>query len=382
MKRIALVLLLAACVSRPVPIDPAMQPSIERVRGLLVQQPANTVYLYVLATYYDRAKDVPNVVRTLRRLDELRWDLGLGPDSFANSKGNRAFERIAARLAARERLVQRATPAFTFPKERKVRSEGVAYDPVDDRFYFSGGAGMLLRVDRSGAIGELAIEPVGQKFGRLGMDVDAQRRQIWLVSAAFDPSVPADEKGRSAVSVHDLRDGRLLRRVFLGSAEQPSFLNDLTLLADGTAFVTDSGRHHVYRLAPGADAFELWAEDFRAPNGIAASADGRMLYVADFRGINAFEIASKSRELLATSTPLNGIDGLTEHRGALIGIQNVLGRPRVVRLDPKTKEVELLESKNPLLDVPTTGVVAGDDYFFQANLSDEVVERLVMKIAL
>lgn len=364
---------------RPV-IDPAMQPSIDRVKGLLEKEPNNTVYLYVLATYYDRAKDVPSVVRTLRRLDELQWNLGLGPSSFENAKNDRAFQRIAAKLSARETEVHRGIEAFRMPSE--VRSEGVTYDPVDDRFYFSGGAGKLLRVDRAGTISDFAIEPVGQKFGRLGMDVDAERRLIWIVSAAFAPDVPAEEKGRSAISVHDLRDGRLVRRVFLGSADAPSFLNDLTLLKDGTAFVTDTGRHQVLRLAPDADSFEVWAEDFRGPNGIAASADERMLYVADFRGLSAFEITTKKRELLATPTLLNGIDGLTEHRGLLIGIQTVLGRPRVVRVNPADKSVELLESKNPLLDTPSTGVVAGEEYFFVANKNNQPVERVVLRVSL
>ena len=372
MKRAAVLLLLVlACAARP-PVAPAPDPAIlaeiQRIEGLVAAQPGNQPYIYILATYYDRARDEKNVVRWLTRLDELEWQLGLGPDSFPNTSSAPAFRRIAAKLEAREPAVHRARTAFTFPK---LRSEGVTYDPVDDVFYFNGGATAFLRVDRSGRSTEIPVESLGEKWDRLGMDVDAARRQLWVVGAG--------PTGTSNISVYALPGMALIRRVTHGAK---SYLNDLTLLADGTAFVTDTGANQVLRLAPGAETFELWAEDFRGPNGIAISADERTLYVADFRGLNAFDVAAKSRRLLETSTLLNGIDGLVEHRGTLIGIQNVLGRPRVVRVHVQDgNRVELLESKNPLLNVPATGVVAGNEYYFLANLGQKDAEQVVMKIS-
>lgn len=377
MKRIViLVILLAACASRPV------DPGVARVRALIAQQPGNPAFHYMLARHYDRLKDTPNVVRSLTRLDAMGWELGVGPHHFGNSRSDERFQRAAEKLERREQAVQRATTAFTLSKERDVRSEGIAYDPVDDRFYFSGGAGTLLRVDRAGAISELAVEPPGQKFESLGMRIDAERRQIWVAAAVFDPTASAEEKGRSVLSVYDLRDGRLLRRVRVGSAEQRSILNDVTLLQDGTAFVTDTERNQVLRLAPEAGELDVWAEGFRGPNGIAASADGRKLYVADFYGISVLDIGTKSRQLLATTTPLNAIDGLTEHQGSLLAIQNNLGRPRVVRIRPDDQRVEVLEAKNPLLNVPSTVVAAGDELFFMANRSNRPAERVVLKLEL
>ncbi|HEX6159029.1 MAG TPA: SMP-30/gluconolactonase/LRE family protein [Thermoanaerobaculia bacterium] len=385
MKRIALVVLLAACVSRPaVVVDPALPPAtdagVARVQKLIEQQPDNVAFHYVLARHYDRLRDLPNVLRELEELRRRGWDLGIGPHHFPNTRGDARFREAAARLEARERAVQRARAAFTFSKERDVRSEGIAYDPADDRFVFSGGPASLLRVDRGGAITELSVEPEGRSFERLGMRVDAERRQLWTLAAVFDAKAPAEEKGRSVLSVYDLRDGRLLRRISEGSAEQRATLNDLTLLKDGTAFVTDTERDLVLRLAPDADRFEVVADGLRGPNGIAASADERTLYVADFYGIHTIDLASRSRRLLETKTPLNAIDGLVEHRGALIAIQNNLGRPRVLRI--RRRKVEVLEAKNPLLDVPSTGVVAGNQFFFLANRSNRPAERVVLAIAL
>lgn len=147
--------------------------------------------------------------------------------------------------------------------------------------------------------------------------------------------------------------------------------------------MTETAKHQVLRLAPGAERFEVWAEDFRSPNGIAVSPDERTLYVADFRGIRAFDLRDRSRRLLETSTQLNGIDGLSTHGRTLIGIQNVLGRPRVVRVHPEEgNRVELLESKNPLLNTPATGAVAGSDFYFMANLTREPVEKVILRIPL
>lgn len=377
MKRIViLVILLAACASRPV------DPGVARVRALIAQQPRNPAFHYMLARHYDRLKDTSNVVRSLARLDAMGWELGVGPHHFGNSRNDERFQRAAAKLARRELAVRRAVTAFTLSKERDVRSEGIAYDPVDDRFYFSGGAGTLLRVDRAGAITELAVEPAGGKFEDLGMRVDAVRRQLWVAAAVFDSTASAEEKGRSALSVYDLRDGRLLRRVHTGSAGQRSILNDVALLPDGTVFVTDTERNQVLRLARDAGELEVWAEGFRGPNGIAASADGRTLYVADFYGITAADLTTRSRRLLETKTPLNAVDGLTEHRGALLAVQNNLGRPRVVRIDPEGERVEVLESKNPLLEVPSTAVAAGDTLFFMANRTNAPAERVILKIEL
>lgn len=368
MKRIAFLILLAACASRPA------DPGLARTRGYIEQQPRNPAFRYVLARHYDRLKDTRNVVRTLGRLDAMEWELGIGLHHFPNTRSNERFQRAAARLERHEQAVRRASAAFTFSKERDVRSEGIAWDPVEERLYFSGGPRSLLRVDRTGQLSELPVEPDGPKFERLGLRVDAEKRRIWTLAADFSAG--------SVLSVYDLRDGRLLRRIREGSAERRSVLNDLVFLHDGTAFVTDTERNQVLRLAPDAEAFEVWAEGFRGPNGIALSADQGTLYVADFFGIHALDVATRTRRLLETSTPLNAVDGLIEHRGTLVAIQNNLGRPRVLRIHPAEARVEVLESKNPLLNVPSTGVAAGDEFFFMANRSNQPAERVVLRIAL
>jgi hypothetical protein len=66
------------------------------------------------------------------------------------------------------------------------------------------------------------------------------------------------------------------------------------------------------------------------------------------------------------------IDGLYFHHNSLIAIQNGWMAHRVARffLNPaldRVKRAEVLERGNPLFDVPTTGAVAGDTFYFIAN---------------
>ena len=67
-----------------------------------------------------------------------------------------------------------------------------------------------------------------------------------------------------------------------------------------------------------------------------------------------------------------GIDGLYFHRGSLVAVQNSAGTERIVRfrlnaaLDAIESE-EVLESRNPLFDIPTTGVLVGGALAVIAN---------------
>ena len=72
-------------------------------------------------------------------------------------------------------------------------------------------------------------------------------------------------------------------------------------------------------------------------------------------------------------TTLSGIDGLYFYNNNLIAIQNGVGpQSRVVRFE-LNKEMNsvvratILESGNPLFNIPTTGVIVNDELYFIAN---------------
>ncbi|HYC58497.1 MAG TPA: SMP-30/gluconolactonase/LRE family protein [Thermoanaerobaculia bacterium] len=369
MRRAAAVLLFAtiACTSSKPPAQPVDENTrrvIEQITAAVEKQPDHAPLIYVLATYHDRARDAASVVKWLTRLDELGWEHGVAPDGFRNTN-TPAFRAIAAKLDAREPRVNRARVAFTLANQRDLIPEGIAFDPVDDVFYVSGiHRRNVLRVDRNGRATEFISEARDGMLGGLGVKVDGVRRLLWVISSTT-PEMRGWKEGENAsmLAAYDLRDGKLVRKI----EATPAILNDLTLLADGSLFATDMGRHKVVRLAPEATSLGVFAENFSFPNGITVSEDERILYVADFGGITRIDLHDNSRTKLESKSLLSGIDGLSMHQSELIAIQNAVGKARVIRIDPEHGHVEILESKNGAFEIPTTGAVAGDEYFFIAN---------------
>jgi hypothetical protein len=153
-------------------------------------------------------------------------------------------------------------------------------------------------------------------------------------------------------------------------------LNDLAVTRAGDLYVTDSEAGALYHLAPGADRLERVLDGsavFRA-NGIALAPDESRLFVAAWPGIVAVDPRSR------TATPLRrpadvvtgGLDGLYFHEGSLVGVQNDVHPGRVMRywLSPALDSVvraEVLQAYHPLFQQPTTGAIAGDDFYLLAN---------------
>ena len=84
--------------------------------------------------------------------------------------------------------------------------------------------------------------------------------------------------------------------------------------------------------------------------------------------------ASRSVSLLGapSAVTLLGVDGLYLHRATLIGVQNGVTPPRVVRfcLDSTGRAVrrlEVLDRNSPAADEPTLGVIVGDSLFYVAT---------------
>ncbi len=369
MKRIALlfVAVVLACSTKPIVVDEQTRGAIKQLTDAIAQQPTNMPWIYVLATYHDKTGETDQVVRWLTRLDELGWQHGASPIAFRSSRGS-TFRNIVAKLDAREPRVNNAEVAFTIAGQRDLVPEGIAYDKIEDTFYVSSiYRRKVIRVDPSGRATDFVKEGQDGMLGGLGMKIDHENRILWVISSTT-PEMRGSVKGQdsSMLAAYALGTGKLLRKI----DPAPARLNDLTLLEDGTIFATDMGGHTVVRLAPGADKFETYADGFGFPNGIthAVDNDGTYLYVADFRGLHRFTLADKTRaKIEVPNTLLGGIDGLDFYRGTLIGIQNSIGNPRLIRVHLDTNRMEVLESKNRLFELPTTGAIVGGSYFFIAN---------------
>lgn len=88
--------------------------------------------------------------------------------------------------------------------------------------------------------------------------------------------------------------------------------------------------------------------------------------------LDLFERVARAALRLPAGTSVANLDGLYFHLGALVGIQSGLHCGRVLRLPldetlGAVREVQVLETYNPLFESPTTGTFDGNTFYSIAN---------------
>jgi len=295
--------------------------------------------------------------------------------------------------------------AFTLP-EKDLLPESVAYDPLEQTFYVgSTRKGKIVKVDKQGKVTDFIAPRQDGLWMVIGMKVDAARRALWVNSSYGDNLIGYQKSNGSPAGVFkfDLRSGKLIRKYVLDKPGETHFFNDLVINRRGDVFITHMFKEPaLHRIAAGRDELELLArpENFSEPNGIALSEDERVLFVATDEGISALDVAHLARHQL-TAPPevsLKGIDGLYFYKRSLIAIHP--GRKLVRRyfLDDAMKSVtraETIEAHHPMFNVPTTGVVVKDTFYYVANAQfgsfnkdgslfppERLYEPVILKVAL
>ena len=192
--------------------------------------------------------------------------------------------------------------------------ESVRYDPELDIFFvsnFNGEAagdanGFVSKVSADGEILELQFMQGSERWplhGGRGMYIDS--RGLWVVDAG-------------GVHLFDRDTGEQLDFVDF-SAFEPGFPNDVVITADGSLYVTDTGKSRVYRVSSGTVSVAV--ETTMGPNGITINpANGRLLMVP-WRG--ALEIVEWDidTDALTSIGKLDGggnYDGVEVFKGSII----------------------------------------------------------------
>jgi glucose/arabinose dehydrogenase len=273
--------------------------------------------------------------------------------------------------------INRSFIAFTIP-EKDLLPESVAYDPVEQAFYVgSTRKGKIVKVDKQGKITDFIAPRQDGLWMVIGIKIDAARRVLWVNSSYGDNLVGYQKRDGSPAGIFkfDLGSGRLIKKYLLDKPGETHFCNDLAISDKGDVFISHMFRESViYRITAERDELELFAkpEKFTEPNGIALSADGRTLFVATDEGVSTMDVASKTRHQLGApaDVSLKGIDGLYFYRNSLIAVHPGRRMARRYFLDDAMKSVtraETLEANHPMMNVPTTGVVVGDQFYYVAN---------------
>jgi DNA-binding beta-propeller fold protein YncE len=289
--------------------------------------------------------------------------------------------------------------AFTI-KEKDIIPEGIAHDPKENAFYLSSiNKRKIMKITANGKVTDFVTSGADGLMEVLGMKVDSEQK-LWACN-----NNPEHDTSNfvSNIHVYDLKNKNLEKVITIKDGKQHLF-NDVHFMSNGDTYVTDSktGAVHVIRKGK-TDAEEfLKAGSVYYPNGITATPDEKRILVntASGLGIVGIDVATKEMKPLRHSKFLIlGGDGLYRHNNTLIGIQNILFPESVMRFFPNSdwtsiSKIEFVTANEPGFDIPTTGVIVGDTFYFIANSQlralekgkikepEKLQETLIMKIKL
>jgi len=271
-------------------------------------------------------------------------------------------EMAEGEMAMAEEVDASMPTSYALPGEG-VFPEGVAYNPASGNFYVgSTGDGTLYEGDV--ASGEVTVFSAGGADGRttaIGMKVDGNGN-LWVAGG-----------GTGQMFVYNTADGSLVANYSTPAVDQ-TFINDVTITPDGSAYFTDSFRPVLFKISDlaGGEA-ESWldftgtvleyGEGFNL-NGIAASPDGRYLLVIHSANGNLYRIDTETQEVSQVDT--GGAD-LTAGDGILlIGNTLYVTRNQFGEIVPVTMSEDFSTGTagaaitDPSLIFPTTIAQAGD----------------------
>ena len=333
-------------------------PDIQRLEQMHQAAPDHGGVWIEMATAQAKAGNKAEALKWLDKAVSRGLDFDLPDDP--------AFEQLRARAAANRKVVSRGKVAFRIP-EKDLIPEGIAHDPETGAFFVGSlHKKKIVRIDKSGKASDFAAAGQDGLRDVLGMKVDPKARSLWACSA-------------SALFQYDLKTGKLVKRYEI--AGEPHLCNDIALGQNGELFVTDSTGRAVHRLKGGKLEPFVGPGTFIYPNGIAISPDFKKLFVADFlKGLSVVDVATGQARALPHPEKVHvaGLDGLYFHKGSLVAVQNSAGIQRIVRfrlnaaLDAIESE-EILESRNPSFDIPTTGVLVDGKI---AVIANSLLDRL------
>ncbi|HZR56525.1 MAG TPA: hypothetical protein VFA74_06605 [Terriglobales bacterium] len=361
-------------------IPPATVREIRMLERILEDRPHDPAVLFNLALDEVIIGEREKAIQLLEEMAQAHT--GMDPKDpagrlFQSFSSDPRFIALIKQIEKENPSIVRSTHAFVI-HERDLAPEGIAYDRVGRKFYVSSLVKQkIVCVGLDGSVTDFKNSGEDGLGSTLGMKVDAKRRILWVVSVLWHPDAKQSPAG---VFQYDLKTGKLQFKHQL-PAGASGFLNDVALTSSGDAFATNTGTGEVFRMSPDHDGIELFLPANSVPqaNGISVSNDDKMLFVAGWIGIVRVDIATKQFRLLAKPHNISdaGLDGMYFYNGSLVGIQNPDLHPgRVMRyfLNPSMDTIqraEVLESYNPLFDIPTTATIVDESLYFMANTQIE-----------
>lgn len=262
---------------------------------------------------------------------------------------------------------KQAEVAFVIP-EKDLIPEGIAYAPSTNSFYVSSiFKTKIVRIDAGTGKSEDFVPGNALQMSYLGMIADEKRGFLWACG-----NFTVNNKNSSSINKFDLKSGILIKSYNVN--DTASLYNDLVSDDHGNIYFTDSYRDRVCMIDAETDSvsvfFQAGKDQLPYANGITISPDNKLLYIASGLGIHVLDITSRMM-VTPPDTSAAGIDGLKYYKNSLIGIRNGFQDKNDMKIvQYKLDETgllitgtEIIDSQNPLFNIPTTFTLA-DNYLY------------------
>lgn len=257
---------------------------------------------------------------------------------------------------------QKTEIAFRIP-EKDLIPEGITYHPDSKSFFISSiNKKKIVKIDAHGKISDFVSSGQDGIGEVLGMKVFAGK--LWACN---------NLDGKSMVHQFDITSGKLLKKWVFEFGTEHHLFNDLAIVKD-EAFISDSDNGSVFHISPRLDKPEVWFKDdrLRDINGIALLNEGSLVVNAS---VGFFKINLTTKEISTLPFPGYfplGIDGLSMYKQSMIGIQNVIFPISINQYylndaSDRIDKARVLVANHPQFEVPTTGTVVDNWFYFIAN---------------
>ncbi len=219
------------------------------------------------------------------------------------------------------------TLADKYPLSAKF-PEGGVYDPGAQAFYVGSLAdGSVHRIDAATGVDTVLFsETAAGTWWTLGMDVDLERRRLWV--CAMDDRKPGPRAG--SIWIFDLTTGKRIANHALASAAADATCTDVAVVKSGLGYVVDREQPNVYSVDStiGPKLFASGPElkgTFAGQNSVVVLPDESALLsvVYDSPKLVRIDLKDKSVKAVAITgtfaddTLLAGADGMVYHNGSV-----------------------------------------------------------------
>ncbi len=293
-------------------------------------------------------------------------------DHFQFIKNLDVYNELLSSFASDTLPINNSTIAYKLD-EKDLIPEGVAYDTKTKTLFISSiYKRKIVSIDQNGNIQDFVKTGDHNLLAVAGMEVDVKRRHLWACSIWDNPrKILPDSLLHTSIYKYDVDNGNLLKKYTLIDTI-PRLLNDVTIAKDGTVYITESNMSKMYIIRPEADSLELLINSDHAyyANGITISDNNKNLYFTHFFG-DTYVLNLETNAIQKLKHPGNmhtgRVDGLAFYKNSLIMHQGEIARYYLNEAGDSITNMEIMERNNPLFEIPTTGEVADDEYFYIAN---------------